>query len=141
MMMNNNLQSLKIICRTLIIGVLMFLAITFLLKTQGSVPFAADMNPMMMYAGIAVAIVSVPISFTLFNKRSDACKTINDDEKNNFYRAAVILQYALLEGPALFNIIAYMLAGNIVSVVIAGLCLLVMINNFPNEEKYNRFGE
>ena len=103
-------------------------------------PLAASLDPVIGYAGIIVAAAFIALSFLFYKRRSEAAGNAVKTEKLNLYRSAVVLQYALLDAPAIFNVIAYLLSGNIQSLIIAGCCVAVMLAQFPSEEKYNRFG-
>ena len=133
-------QSIKLFAATIIIGVILFGGIVVYLEKAGHVPLAASLDPVIGYAGIIVAAAFIALSFLFYKRRSEAAGDAVKTEKLNLYRSAVVLQYALLDAPAIFNVIAYLLSGNIQSLIIAGCCVAVMLAQFPSEEKYNRFG-
>jgi hypothetical protein len=138
--MGKEFQSIKLFAATIIIGVILFGGIALYLEKAGHVPMAGSLDPVISYAGIIIAAAFIALSFLLYKRRSDAAGDAGTTEKLNLYRAAVVLQYALLDAPAIFNVIAYLLSGNIQSLIIAGCCAAVMLAQFPTEEKYSRFG-
>ena len=138
--MDKDIQSIRFFSSAIIISMVLFGGIALYLTKTGHVPMAQDLHPVIGYAGIIIAAAFISISFLVFKKRSEAASAANEKEKKDLYRSAVILQYALLDGPAIFNIIAYLLTANKESFVIAVCCVIVMLVQFPSEEKYNRFG-
>lgn len=138
--MNEQLKQIKIICAALAIGCTLFLFIVLLFNYFGIIPFAPELNPTIMYVGVALTAGLIAASFSVYNSRSNQCQTSDETEKQNLFRQAYITHFALFEMPALFNIIAYMLGGNNISIVCTGLCILIMLLRMPNEEKYNSFG-
>ena len=138
--MNKDIQAIRTVAAFIIISATLFGGIALFLNKMEHVPIAPELDPIIGYTGIILAAAFISISFLVFKKRSEAAASANENEKKDFYRAAIILQYALLDGPALFNIIAYMLTGNKQSIIIAACCVIVMFTQFPSEEKFNRFG-
>ena len=140
MNMNKDIQAIRIISAAIIIGATLFAAVVLFLNKIEHIPMAPELDPIIGYTGIILAAAFISISFLVFKKRSETAASANENEKKEIYRSAVILQFALLDGPAIFNIIAYMLTGNKQSIIIAACCIIVMLTQFPSEEKYNRFG-
>lgn len=138
--MDKEIQSIRIFAAAIIAGIVLFGGIAIFLNKIGHVPMVPGLDPVIGYAGIIIAAACISISFLLFRKRSEAVDAAGKIEKINLYRSAVIIQYALLDGPAIFNVVAYLLSGNKESLIIAACCIIVMLTQFPSEEKYNRFG-
>lgn len=69
------------------------------------------------------------------NKLNVAKQKPNLTEKMSDYRAALIINFAMLEGPSFFAIVAYMLTGNLLFLGMAGLLLLVFFTIRPTTEK------
>jgi cytochrome bd-type quinol oxidase subunit 2 len=138
--MDKDIRAVRILAAALIIGVLLLAGIALFLNKMEATPMASQLDPAMANAGIILAAAFISISFWVFKKRNESAAAANDNEKKEIYRAAVIVQFALLEAPALFNIIAFMLTGNKQSIIIAACCIIVMLTQFPSEEKFNRFG-
>lgn len=139
--MNNQLQSIRIFAIAIIAGVILFAGIALFLDKIGHVPMAPGLDPVISYVGIIIAAACIAISFLVFKRRSEAAVNARESEKINFFRSAVIIQFALLDAPAIFNVVAYLLGGNNQSLIIVACCIIVMLVQFPTEEKYNRFGE
>ena len=138
--MNNQLQPVKIFAIVIIAGIILFGGIALFLNKIGHVPMAPGLDPVIGYAGIIIAAACIALAFLVFKKRSENAASAKENDKVNLYRGAVILQFALLNGPAIFNIIAYLLSGNKQSLIIAACCVIVMLVQFPTDDKYDRFG-
>jgi hypothetical protein len=138
--MNNQLQPIKLFAIFIITSVILFGGIAVFLDKTGHIPMAPALDPVIGYAGIIIAAACIAFSFLLFKRRSEAAASATDNEKANLFRSAVIFQFALLDAPAIFNIIAYMLGGNNQSVIIVACCIIVMLVQFPSDDKYDRFG-
>ncbi|MBS1608808.1 MAG: hypothetical protein JSS70_08630 [Bacteroidetes bacterium] len=139
--MNSPLQSIKIFAIAIIAGATLFGGVAIFLNKIGRVPMAPSLDPAISYAGIIIAAACIAISFLFFKKRSEAAAEANETDKLNLFRSAIIIQFALVDAPAIFNVIAYLLGGNHQSLVILACCIIVMLVQFPTDDKYNRFGE
>lgn len=51
------------------------------------------------------------------------------------YLARLIVGCALLEGAALFNLVAYLVEGSLSNVVVAGILLLLILSHFPTRDR------
>lgn len=112
-------------------GVLIFLFISrFLVKqNMANVP---EKNQTIEIAGIAIAFICVLLARFLFFNKTKAALSVSDlGEKINIFRIAFILQMALLEAPALLNIILYFLTKNDLHFFIGLGILLLMIFRRP----------
>lgn len=56
-------------------------------------------------------------------------------DKLNFYRSALIVRYALLEGPSFFSIVVYLLTGDLLFLGIAAFIIVIFLIIKPSPEK------
>jgi uncharacterized membrane protein len=71
----------------------------------------------------------------LFKKRMDAAKKMDSlTDKMTEYRAAVIVRFALLEGPSFFAIVEFSLTGDLVFLIIAGFIIAIFITLAPSRK-------
>lgn len=118
--------SARIIHLALVAGVLLFLAVVWWIGRERSVPTEALPDRKVLY--IAVFLVSAA-SFSaalFFCNRLDSrapTETTDDWWRRNQGRAMII--WALVEGPALFGIVGYLLTGDfrVLVATVAGLFL------------------
>lgn len=135
------IRSLRILCRALIAGLLMFTALSLIMKSNHFISNSFD-DPAVIYTGIIAGIVSIIIGFVLFNKaRKQSFSLTEEEQKQDQYRRAIISIYAYFEFGGLFNAILFMLGGNYMNLVMAGISLLLMIMQIPTEDKFNQFGQ
>jgi len=72
----------------------------------------------------------------MFKKQLDlAVAKSSLNEKLGGYQTALIIRFALLEGPSLFGIVSYLLSGNLLFLAISGLIILYFITIRPTRDK------
>ena len=59
----------------------------------------------------------------------------NLNEKLTGYQSALIIKYALVEGPAFFTIVAYLLTANILFPFITVFLVFVLVLSAPRKDK------
>jgi hypothetical protein len=133
-------KELRILTSAFMLGITMFIVIAFTVTHINNYAFNLSLNPSMAYVGIGLFIIFVSVSFLLFKKDSAACTETDENLKINLYRAAIVKQFAFIEVPGLFNVIAYFLGGNVISLVIAILCVVLMFTQRPSESRFSQFG-
>lgn len=150
---NGVLRTMQIIHFALVTGVLLFLAIVFLVVRKGALdkePWSLEGTRTLVSMGFgAVAIV---LSFMLPGvvlgaaRKSAATGRWGDPnipvptdpaERETLgllmgIQTALIVRLALLEGAAFFAIIAFMTEGKALALVVAGVLLVLMLLYFPS---------
>jgi hypothetical protein len=133
----NGLKALNIIHKALLMGPIIFGAICFYLVYNGMGIIADEtFNRTLQVIAIAIAAAGFFIGTALFKKKLAVIKTTDDAaQKFNLYRAACILQWALLEGPSLFCIISFFITGNYAFLVLAGALIILFAMMAPTKIK------
>lgn len=92
----------------------------------------AENEPLYFALGAFVLFIGLTVGKALGNKRIRSV-TRQDTfyTKLNSYRSGMILQFAMLEGPALINLVFYFLTGNYIFLVLAGMALVMLILRRP----------
>jgi hypothetical protein len=87
-------------------------------------------------------MVPVAIGFGLFMSgilfKQLIGKIKNDasfEKKLEAYRSAMIMRYALLEGPSIFSTVVYLLTGNMIFLAFSGVMILAFLMNMPSRDK------
>lgn len=127
------LRAMKVTYWALFLGQFTFAGLTFYLNVNNPIQYGEhDPNdvfsyivPMMVLGGL---IGGHFLSKTAIQK---AKEKPTFKEKLESYRSALIIRYALMEGPNLFCIVAYLLSSNIVFMYIAIAVMLVYLFSFP----------
>lgn len=135
----NGLKALNIIHKAMLIGQIIFSGICFYLGYSGMEAAATEaLDKILQVVAIAAAAAGFFIGTYLFKNKLTAIKSMETGsaaEKFNLYRAACILQWALLEGPSLFCIICFFLTGNYAFLVLAGTLIILFAMMAPTKTK------
>jgi hypothetical protein len=158
---------MQIIVFALVMGIVSFLGVVVFIRHGPNPPNAANnTGPMLTYLGIGFAALMLVLHFVLpllfvsnvrrlivkgawnpagrgdpvsaehLSRMSDADKLCS---LFPLYQSQLIVSAAVLEGAAFFNLIAYLLEGDVVSLVVVGLLLAVMLVRFPTNNRAERF--
>jgi MFS family permease len=129
-------RSLIIVFFGLIIGQVIFgLLSFFLVSTKRFSSEGTDLSSVFIYVVPIFVLAGFILSSLLFKNRLKAI-----DRKSSLmikldaYRAALILRYALLEGPSMFAIVVYLVTGGIIFILLAALIVLYFVTIRPNKE-------
>lgn len=135
-----NLQSSLVIWSSLVLGQIFFGAISvYLVKYGGMNIDQPELYQILIYVVPIIAIVSVLLSFYIFNQRLVALKDKTDLNSKLFdYRSALIVRWALLEGPSFFAIVSYILTGNYILLSIAVVIIIIFILLMPNRARFEK---
>lgn len=139
-----NVGQIRIIAFALIGGVALFSIVAgVLVTTSEGGPDAAFGNmalPLLIWVGVAMAAAMIMLAFAL---RSARHRVMKDDESKRTlanYAAATLLFMAPIEGAALFNVIAWLLNGGIVSPIVVGVLVAIMVAFLPSETEFENIG-
>ncbi len=130
-------KALTVLCIALIMGVIMLGAIMVFVSTSTEMPHRmADQANVFGIVAFVMAGASLFAALTLYKSRMLAAKEMTSlADKLNAYRAAIILFYALLEGPALFSIIAFFVTGDRKILAVAAGDVLIMLAFIPSRQR------
>ena len=132
-------KALTVLHFALITALVFFIVIAYFVQRTGV--FTADkmLGDIFKYMVPALAFICMTAGNMLYKKRvNDIKKKSSLAEKLNAYRAAFILREAMLEGPALFAIIAYLLCGKLELLGVAVLLLVIFILIRPTKDKLTK---
>jgi hypothetical protein len=130
-------RSLTVVFYGLIFGQVLFGLLSFLLmSTNKVVPEGENLKDVFIYIVPASALLGFILSNILFKNR---LKLMDENStllmKLNCYRGALIVRYALLEGPSIFSIVVYMVTGYVVFLIISALIVIYFLTLMPGKEK------
>lgn len=142
-------RTMQIICGALMMGVMSFLGIAVFLHLGKAQP--APAVPMIAYmaAGMAALIVivrlviSVPVTKSAI-KQMTAIRPVNDIQKLDLYAAyqvQMIVSCALLEGAAFFNLVSFIIDGQLWTLGIVAALLAMMAVSFPTFERVDGWAD
>src|SRR5688500_378297 len=137
-MQPNHFKTLKILHSALLGGLAFFTLIAFVVQKQGLMIQQQDDTFEIVFQAIAaiMSITSLLAGFNIFKKRLVEVHNNREsaETRMDMYRAACILWWALLEGPGLFAIIAYVLIGNTVFIILALFHLALLTVFMPRKD-------
>ena len=135
------LRTMQIVAGAMILGVAMTLAILAIIRSMGNGPPPPQV-PIFTYVGVGLAFVGVIAHFIVPRSISPAQQLA--DGKISWlaiYQTRMIVGMALLEGPALYQGIAYFIEGEALALGLGGLLLLGMILQFPTRGRVQQWLE
>jgi hypothetical protein len=147
---------MQIILLALVGGCLIFMIIAVIIRQGGGMnPLARD--PIITYIALAFGVIVLVNSFILSKvmtskgrlriiespKTDPATGTIHDETTDlyDLYQTRMIVTAAPREGGAFFLLIAYLIEGNIWSLLGAGLMVIILLAMFPTVTTVNRWVE
>jgi hypothetical protein len=129
-------KALTVLHFALTTGITLFIVLAYFLEGAMAQGNSETLASIFEYMVPALAFICIAAGNVVYKKRMNDIKTKNSlAEKLNDYRAAFILRDALLEGAALFAVIAYMLCGEWILLGVAILLLLIFIFIKPTKDK------
>jgi len=141
------MQSLKeyiranqVICLALIIGQLLFAAISVYLVNSGAMNIGdTGLNEVFLILVPVITLSSISGGFYYFSSKIKLIKDKTDlNGKLAEYRSAQIVRWALLEGPSFFSIVVYLITSNYLFLSIAVTIIAIFILLFPTREKFEK---
>lgn len=129
-------KALTVLHFALVTGIVLFTIISFVLQNTGS--FAGGdpaLARLFLYIVPVLAVGCVIAGNNQYKKQVNEIKDLQGlADKLNAYRAAFIKRDALMEGPALFAIIAYLLTGQMLLLAIAALLIAAFLYFRPTKD-------
>lgn len=130
------LTSLKIIHFALTAGVVFFMLIAIALQFTGFEPELKELEEILLAITVAGAVAGVFTGNLLFRKRLEQLVELKGlKEKLMGYQSALIIKYALVEGPAFFSVVAYLLTANLLFPAITLVLISIFILYAPGKDK------
>jgi hypothetical protein len=137
-MKKSTLQILQLIHRLMLLGLLLFAMAAFFLKYTGNFfsPLQQKDNLLQLIA-IVFSFGGVFAGAAIFKKKVFELRESQQSisEKGAAYRTVCIKQWALLEAPALFCIICFLLVGNFAFLALAAAIMLWFALTMPSKTK------
>lgn len=82
-----------------------------------------------------LAVISVAVGFYMFNKQVRSLDPLlTGDDKIAAYQTAFIVRCAFIEAPALLNVVAFLIYGNMVYLIVVAAVLAVFVLIRPTKQ-------
>lgn len=129
--------SLTIIHAALVMGQVLFAGVAYYIHSQQSQrQVASTGDDITLYLTVAMAIAGVAGGHVISTSKIKSLRNLKSlGEKLSGYRTALILRYALLEGPSLFALVNYLTSGNIIFLAISAMLVAITILFRPSKER------
>jgi hypothetical protein len=138
MQKGNALQALNIIHKALMMGQILFAAVCiYLIYSKTVVPAATELNKVLQVVALIITAGGIFEGMSLFKKKLLLIREMQTAAKEKFdlYRSASIIQWALLEGPAIFCIVCFFLTGNYAFLALVLVILFLFAMMAPSKVK------
>jgi hypothetical protein len=138
MQKGNALKILNILHKALLMGQILFAAgCIYIVYTKTILPPAKELDRILQVAALIITVAGVYAGITIFKKKLILIREMQSDAKQKFsiYRAASIIQWALLEGPAIFCILCLFLTGNYAFLALAIVIIFLFVMIGPSKNK------
>jgi len=140
------LLTMQIIAAALMIGVISFLGVVLFLvyAQQGGQGQMAGNLPIVSLVAIAMFVINTPLAVFLPNQMAKSAlkqmtaaggKEADIADLLNVRQTTMLISLALLEGTAFCACIGFLLDADTGSLVVVGLCLLLMLALFPTRNR------
>ncbi|MFK7921093.1 MAG: hypothetical protein AB8H47_04010 [Bacteroidia bacterium] len=128
--------SLSILFYAMAAGQLIFAIVAFFVIGQGTMgPEDAELGQLFLIIAVGLVLMTQVASRFLVNKRLEDIRKLDFRSKMIQYRALFILRIALLEGPALFCLLTYLVTGYLWLLVLGMGMLLLFLTYYPSINK------
>jgi hypothetical protein len=133
----NFFKSLQVLHKALITGMMLFCAIAIVLMTMGKAPLTLTAYDRTLQVVAVLLGAGLPaLGFSLFNKKLQSLDTAAPvAARVAGYRSATILRWMLIELPAFFATICFLLTGNYAFAALAIALVFVFAATNPSKTK------
>lgn len=129
------LKLISIIHLALLGGQMVFGIVAFAQSTKMYFDIKNNGDPFIFIAPL-LAIGGIVAGNLIFKQLLIALESkVSLSEKMMGYQTALIIRFALLEGPSLFGIVAYMISGNLFFLAITVMLMLYFLSLRPTKDK------
>jgi len=124
--------------KALLMGQVLFAGVCiYLVYTKIILPTAEDLDKILQVVALIAAAGGIYAGMTFFKKKLMTIRAMQADAKEKFalYRAACLIQWALLEGPSIFCTICFFLTGNYAFLALVLVMLFIFVMTAPSKLK------
>lgn len=129
-------KTLKIVHFALAAGIVFFMLMSIFLQYSGFGTIGKEVKNGLLIAVPLFALAGIFASNIVFKQKLKIIAEHNNlKEKMIIYRSAIIVKLALVEGPAFFTVIAYLITGDLIFLGIIIVLLLIFLIYTPTRNK------
>ena len=130
------IQKMNLVYFAIIAGVVGFAALSFYLVEIAGKNLSPELDDTFK---IVVPLLAVSCAFAsrfLYSRLIKKAALAEGSQRIANYQAAILVRLAILEGPCLFAIVAYLLIGNSFYLIILAAILILMLLHKPSRFRY-----
>ncbi|MBK8503171.1 MAG: hypothetical protein IPL46_13710 [Saprospiraceae bacterium] len=129
-------KSLKVLHSALLGGIVFFAVVSIALQQDGAESVGGLVDMLMPFFIPVLSVAGIVGGDFVFKSRLQRIAGLDSlKDKMDGYRSALIIKFALIEGPALLTIIAFIQTGRYLYLGIALLLLMVFVYYSPKKSK------
>ncbi len=119
----------------MVVGLVLFLSIAFYINASGGYEGNIELIVFIWVIPL-VAVSGMIASILVFRAKIQKARGIEDFvSRLSAYKTALIIRWALLEGPALLAVIGYLISGEILFFSIAVMLIMILLISRPSRKK------
>jgi hypothetical protein len=134
----NAYKALNILHKAMLMGQVLFTAVCFyLLYSKSVIPSLHELDKTLQVITIIFSVAGFIAGNFLFKKRLPQAKESSLPLKEKFaiYRSGCIIQWALLEAPALLSVVSFFLTGNYAFIALTAMLIILFTVLGPSKIK------
>lgn len=128
-------RTIRILQLALVAGQVVFAGISLLLTKDGRLTANTELIPIFNIIVPVLVAAGIAGSMVLFRTKVNQAKMEPElTAKMAGYRGALVLKYAMLEGPSLFAVIAYLLTGQLLYLAAPVILIILTLMQRPDKD-------
>jgi hypothetical protein len=138
MQQGSTLKILNLLHKALLMGQVLFAGVSIYLVYSGNfLPPAKELDRTLQVIALAAAAGGIYAGMLLFKKKLIQIGEMQAEVKLKLalYRAACIMQWALMEGPSVFCIACFLMTGNYAFLALVVVILFLFVMTAPSKSK------
>ena len=130
------LKQLLLMHTALTVGALLIIIVFYYISDMTFGGYESNPDSLLEFIGLFIAIAGVFFSQLMFKRSLPKIRGLSTlDDKLFAYKQSSITSFALLEGPCLINAVFALLTGNLYSIIISLVVLVILYLKRPTEQK------
>lgn len=107
----------------------------FFIETSGIKSESSEQFDVFLFVVPTLGLMGLVASQFLYKNILNQARAVEGELKFQQYQVAILVKYALLEGPSLIALLAYLLSGNHIHLITAAVLVSILIIQKPSLEK------
>ena len=129
-------RALRILHTGFLAGLALFSGSVIYLKARNQVPNQESLDRPLQVIAILISLPLLVIGFRIFKRKMMEARNLNDTARRRLkhYKSACSLWWTMIDVPALFSIVAFLITGNYAFMFLAGFHFLLLLLFIPRKD-------